>query len=162
MKVVYVGSFDPLHFGHKNTYEKALRLLNIPIEIAICMNPLKKEYMFSLEERRTIAESVFSNACINLYDGQEEIIGLINNADMLVRGYCGESDIMYAKKLLKLYNCESKFASVLFIKIDDKFEKISSSSIKDSIQYEPQVAKENLSEIGYEMLLKKYKERGYI
>ena len=160
MKVVYVGSFDPPHFGHRNTYEKALRQFNRPIEIAICKSPLKKEYLFSLEERKTIAESVFLNACINLYNGQEQIIDLINNVDMLVRGYCGEQDIIYVKKLLKLYNCENKLASVFFIKIDDKFEMISSSSIKASIQYNSQFAKENLSDIGYEMLLKKYKKMG--
>lgn len=130
MNAVYIGSFDPAHLGHRNTYEKACNELRIPIDVAICNNPLKVSTVFSLPERRNIAESVFLNCKISLYYNYEQILSLLNGYDLVVRGYRDKDDIDYVKKLLHTFNSESKFSSVYFVKIDKKYQDVSSSNIK--------------------------------
>jgi len=70
MKAVYIGSFDPAHLGHKNTYEKALLKLNCPIDIAICKSPLKDSGIFSMAERKIIAEDISLRIAAYFYSKQ--------------------------------------------------------------------------------------------
>jgi len=158
MKAVYIGSFDPAHLGHKNTYEKALLKLNCPIDIAICKSPLKDSGIFSMAERKIIAEDIFKAVRVSLYESETQILNLLNSYDLFVRGYNDESDIVYTKKLLKKYNCENKFSCVSFIKIDDEYKNVSSSNIKNSFLYDSEFSKKYLSIMGYNMLAEKYRK----
>jgi len=155
MRAVYVGSFDPAHLGHKNTYDIACHVLQIPIDIAICQNPYKTTFTFSLPERKRIAESVFTNSNIQLFYTFEHIAILLEEYDLIVRGYHNEEDINYVKKLLKVFNSENKFSSVRFFKIAKEYEDVSSSSIKQALLTSPQFAKKHLTALGYEMLINK-------
>ncbi len=49
-KVLYPGSFDPIHLGHLDVVEQALELFG-HVVIATMHNPAKPSGMFSLDER---------------------------------------------------------------------------------------------------------------
>ena len=56
---VFPGSFDPITLGHEDVVRRASQLFD-KIIVAIGVNSSKK-YMFSLEERKQMLETVFSD-----------------------------------------------------------------------------------------------------
>jgi pantetheine-phosphate adenylyltransferase len=56
---VYPGSYDPLTNGHIDIIERGLKIFD-KIIVAVLKNPAKT-YLFSLEERCQILQSVFKN-----------------------------------------------------------------------------------------------------
>ena len=56
---VYPGSYDPLTNGHIDIIERGLKIFD-KIIVAVLKNPAKT-YLFNLEERCQILESVFKN-----------------------------------------------------------------------------------------------------
>ena len=57
-KVLYTGSFDPITKGHMNIIEQASKLFD-EVVVAILINPNKKNYLFTLEERLEIIKSLY-------------------------------------------------------------------------------------------------------
>lgn len=155
MKAIYLGSFDPAHYGHRNTYEKAKRLLQCDIQIGICSNMLKMSPWFTTDERLLIAKSVFQTDDIVICNTMEEVINTVQKAHYIVRGYTTENDKQYALKLAKLYNVNEHEKKVQFVKIDEEYQNISSSNIKNMMKTNPEAVKKLISETGYNMLLNK-------
>ena len=58
-KVLYPGSFDPMTKGHMNIVAQAADLFD-EVVIAIMQNPLKKNYLFTPEERMEIILKLYS------------------------------------------------------------------------------------------------------
>jgi pantetheine-phosphate adenylyltransferase len=56
-KVLYPGSFDPVHLGHLDVVEQALELFG-HVVVAAMHNPAKPSGMFSLDERLTMIDDV--------------------------------------------------------------------------------------------------------
>jgi pantetheine-phosphate adenylyltransferase len=56
-KVLYPGSFDPVHLGHLDVVEQALELFG-HVVVATMHNPAKPSGMFSLEERLAMIDEV--------------------------------------------------------------------------------------------------------
>ena len=59
-KVLYPGSFDPLHNGHIEIIETAARLFD-EVVVAAMRNPQKGEPTFSFEEREAILRESLSH-----------------------------------------------------------------------------------------------------
>ena len=57
-RVLYTGSFDPITKGHMNIVEQACNLFD-EVVIAVMQNPLKKDGLFTLEERLEIIRSLY-------------------------------------------------------------------------------------------------------
>lgn len=58
--VLYPGSFDPFHNGHKELVETAASLFDTVV-VAAMRNPQKGEALFSLEERTAIIEETLGH-----------------------------------------------------------------------------------------------------
>lgn len=155
MKILYLGSFDPAHIGHYNTFRKAEKHFGEPIEVCICINDLKKSGVFTIEERLTIARSIFKGATVTAYQGKDTIRELILSADGFVRGYNNEEDKLYAVGLSKYYDVADLVDKVSFFKIDYEYSTMSSTNIKAKLHSDPEYVKYAVGELGYEMLLKK-------
>ena len=152
MKIYYVGSFDPPHIGHLNTYNKACAKLNAPIGIAICSNELKKTPLLNLEERARLCRIVFNSNDIIICQNSDEIKHFASECDIFVRGYRNQSDEHYIQLLADYYKLEHIFEKVVYIPIDNEFYDVSSSKIRQLIEngedfqkYLPHVVFEYLS-----------------
>jgi pantetheine-phosphate adenylyltransferase len=55
MRVLYPGSFDPLHLGHVDVIEQANELFG-PVVVAVMHNPSKPSGLFPVDQRVELAE----------------------------------------------------------------------------------------------------------
>jgi pantetheine-phosphate adenylyltransferase len=93
-RVLYPGSFDPIHNGHLELIEVASRLFD-SVVVATIGNPQKTTGLFSLDERREmIAESVahLANVEVTVYSNLVVNLAREVGADFLVKGLRAVSD----------------------------------------------------------------------
>ena len=93
-RVLYPGSFDPIHNGHLELIEVASRLFD-SVVVATIGNPQKTVGLFSLEERRQmIADSVahLANVEVTVYSNLVVNLAREVEADFLVKGLRAVSD----------------------------------------------------------------------
>ena len=93
-RVLYPGSFDPIHFGHIEIIGTIAQLFD-EVVVAATRNPQKGEGLFSLDEREqmikeccahlpNVSVAMFSNLVVNLARDVE--------ADFIVKGLRAVSD----------------------------------------------------------------------
>lgn len=103
-KVLYPGSFNPITKGHMNIIEQASCLFD-EVVVAVMSNSLKKQCLFSLEERLSIIREIYVN-----YDNVNVIIGsgaavdvaMENECQAIVRGIRGLSDFDYEMQIAQI------------------------------------------------------------
>ena len=70
-RVLYPGSFDPVHNGHVEMVQTAAGLFD-EVVVAALMNPAKGDGLFDLEERMAMLDECFShltNVRTTMFDG---------------------------------------------------------------------------------------------
>lgn len=160
-EIIYAGSFDPAHNGHLNTYLKAMRILKENIKVCICYNELKPSGLFRLEERMLIAKATFPTDNISSYRTSEEIQKMILNADLLVRGYrksCEQEDKEYSMRLLAYYKSAELQERILFVEIDDEYEKVSSTIIKEVAKKDINAVSQYVAKDAFPIIEKRFRE----
>lgn len=93
-RVLYPGSFDPIHNGHLEIIEKASRLFD-SVVVAAMRNPQKGEPLFSLDERRSmLIESVahLPNVEVTMFGSLVVDLAREVEADFIVKGLRAVSD----------------------------------------------------------------------
>ena len=93
-RVLYPGSFDPIHNGHLEIIEKASRLFD-SVVVAAMRNPQKGEPLFSLDERREmLIESVahLPNVEVTMFGSLVVDLAREVEADFIVKGLRAVSD----------------------------------------------------------------------
>ncbi len=93
-RVLYPGSFDPVHNGHLELIEVASNLFDEVI-VAVIRNPQKAEGMFDLEERQAIlTESVGHLANVSVTNFSTLVVDLARQleVDFIVKGLRVVSD----------------------------------------------------------------------
>lgn len=93
-RVLYPGSFDPIHTGHVELIEVAARLFD-EVVVAAITNPQKGAGLFSLEERQAmIAESVAHLPNVSITSFGSLVVDLAREvgADFIVKGLRAVSD----------------------------------------------------------------------
>ena len=133
-KAVFPGSFDPITLGHVDIIRRALPLFD-EIVIAIGVNA-KKNYMFSLEERKKFIGNAFfaeDKISVETYTGLTVDYCKTINADFILRGLRNPADFEFEKAIAqtnrKLSNIETVF---LLTSAETSF--ISSSIVRDIIR----------------------------
>jgi pantetheine-phosphate adenylyltransferase len=94
VRVLYPGSFDPLHNGHLEVVEAAAGIFD-EVVVTVMVNPGKDASMFPLEERTAmIAESVehLPTVSVTSFAGLAVDAALAAGADAIVKGLRTVSD----------------------------------------------------------------------
>lgn len=93
-RVLYPGSFDPIHNGHLEIIGTASRLFD-EVVVAAMRNPQKGEPLFTLDERREMLhESVahLSNVRVTMFASLVVDLARDEGADFIVKGLRAVSD----------------------------------------------------------------------
>lgn len=93
-RVLYPGSFDPIHNGHVEIISTAARLFDEVI-VAAVDNPQKSGAFFALEERRELIDQCFEdrqNVSSVLHTGLVVELARTNACDFIIKGLRAVSD----------------------------------------------------------------------
>lgn len=93
-RVLYPGSFDPIHNGHVELIEVASRLFD-EVVVAAISNPQKSVGLFNLEERKAlVAASVAHLPNVSITSFASLVVDLAReiDADFIVKGLRAVSD----------------------------------------------------------------------
>jgi pantetheine-phosphate adenylyltransferase len=93
-RVLYPGSFDPVHNGHVELIETAARLFD-EVVVGTLMNPSKGGGLFTLEERMELIDECFAhlaNVSTMMFDGLVVTLAQQVGADFIVKGLRAVSD----------------------------------------------------------------------
>jgi len=93
-RVLYPGSFDPVHNGHVELIETAARLFD-EVVVGTLMNPSKGGGLFTLEERMELLDECFThldNVRTTMFDGLVVNLAQQVEADFIVKGLRAVSD----------------------------------------------------------------------
>jgi pantetheine-phosphate adenylyltransferase len=93
-RVLYPGSFDPIHNGHLEIIETASRLFG-QVVVAAMRNPQKGQALFSLDDRRAmLEESVehLDNVEVTMFSSLVVDLAREIDADFIVKGLRAVSD----------------------------------------------------------------------
>ena len=114
-RVLYPGSFDPIHNGHVEIVEKASRLFD-EVVVAAMRNPQKGEPLFSLDDRQDMIEESLShlpNVTVTMFSSLVVDLARDLQADFIVKGLRAisdfENELQMAQMNLKVADVETVF-----------------------------------------------------
>ena len=93
-RVLYPGSFDPIHYGHVEIIETASQLFDEVI-VAAMRNPQKGENLFELDEREQMIKETCAhlpNVSVSMFSDLVVSLAQELEADFIVKGLRAVSD----------------------------------------------------------------------
>lgn len=133
-KVLYPGSFDPITKGHMNIIEQASQLFD-EVVVAVLQNPLKKESIFTLEERVAIIEKLYEKMNnVKIVSGNDAAvdIAILHECKAIVRGLRNLTDYDYEVGLQQINkDISNNQVNTICLFADREYQFISSSIVKE-------------------------------
>ena len=133
-RAIFPGSFDPITNGHVDIIQRALPLFHeIVISIGINSN---KNYMFSLEKRKSFIEKTFENEpkiTVKTYEGLTVNFCERIKASFILRGLRNPADFEFEKAIAHTNRSLSNIETV-FLLTSTGTSFISSSIVREVIQ----------------------------
>lgn len=132
LKVVYPGTFDPVTLGHEDLVRRAADLF--PEVIVAVAGSSNKKTMFSLDERVSMAQAVFSglsNVRVLGFSGLLMRFLQAQDAKMVIRGLRATSDFEYEFQLAGMNRKLYPELETLFLTPAEQFMFISSSLVRE-------------------------------
>lgn len=133
------GSFDPITVGHLDVIKRALELCE-QVVVAVMINAEKK-YMFTLEERKRIAEASLSHIDrVSVISSDGMLFELANSlsADAIVKGVRNERDREY-ELFMAEYNSARTAAVTVLLDADPTLKEVSSTVVRNEIEGDWQI-----------------------
>ena len=135
-RAIFPGSFDPITLGHCDIIHRGVTLFDEVI-VAIGENSAK-DYMFSLEERKSFIENTFegnSKIRVMTYSGLTTDFCKKINADFILRGLRNPADFEFEKAIAHTNRNIGDIETVfLLTSVETSF--ISSSIVREIIHYQ--------------------------
>lgn len=130
---VYPGTFDPLHNGHLDVIHRASSIYD-RLTVAVLNNPLKDDWLFSIDERLAIireATSDMSNVHCSKFEGllarfMDEV-----DARIIVKGLRAISDFEYELEMAHLNRQLNPNVETTFIMTATRWSYVRSSRVKE-------------------------------
>ena len=129
---VYPGSFDPIHKGHIDVVNRALRFVD-KLYIAVADSPHKNP-LFSLNERKDMIDNEFANSSsveVVAFDNLLVEFAKSLNAQVIVRGLRVVSDFEYEFQMVGMNRQLNSEIETVFLMADAQRQSISSNFIRD-------------------------------
>jgi len=129
---VYPGSFDPIHKGHIDVVNRALRFVD-KLYIAVADSPHKNP-LFSLNERKDMIDNEFSGSSsveVVAFDNLLVEFAKSLNAKVIVRGLRVVSDFEYEFQMVGMNRQLNSEIETVFLMADAQRQSISSNFIRD-------------------------------
>ena len=130
-RAIYAFSGDPITFGHIDIIKRAAKVFDELI-VGIGANPEKK-YLFTLEERRLIAEKAlvdYPNVKVVSFKGLLVDYAYENNISTIIRGLRNSQDFNYELTLSQIGESQKLDIDTFFIPAHKELAHISSSAVK--------------------------------
>ena len=115
-RAIFPGSFDPITLGHCDIIHRGVTLFDEVI-VAIGENSAK-DYMFSLEERKSFIENTFegnSKIKVMTYSGLTTDFCKEINANFILRGLRNPADFEFEKSVAQMNRRLSGFETVFLL-----------------------------------------------
>ncbi len=131
-KVLYPGSFDPLHLGHLEIIEVASALFD-EVVVAALVNPQKDSEFFSLAEREAaIVESTahLANVSVTNFAGLVVDLARSLNADFIVKGLRTVSDFETEMQMAQM-NLAVSGVRTIFLPATSEHSFLASKYVRD-------------------------------
>ena len=128
------GSFDPITNGHINIIERAAEMYD-KVYVAVMINDQKK-YMFTLEQRKSIASACFQgrdNIEVISSDGWLWMLAKELNACAIVKGYRNATDLEYEKKMAEFNESHYPDGKTILLKAEETLRELSSTEVRKLI-----------------------------
>lgn len=133
---IYLGSFDPVTFGHLDVIERASKLFDKLI-VGVGKNATKN-FCFSAEERFQMVQEEcarFQNVEVKRLDGLAVNFAKAEGAKVIVRGLRTEADYVYEMQMAMINKTLAEELDTVFIPTRQSFSHISSSLVKEVASY---------------------------
>ena len=131
-KAIYPATFDPITKGHVDLIEHASEHFD-SVVIAIAASEAKSP-LFSLDERKEIANKIFSdNPKVTVIGFSGLLVDLAkdNNAKILIRGLRVVADFEYEFQLANMNRAMMPELESVFLTPKEKYSYISSTLVKE-------------------------------
>ena len=128
------GSFDPITYGHIDLVERASAQYD-KVYLAVMINR-DKNYMFTLEERKKIAQAAleaYSNVEVISSEGMLWELALKLEACAIVKGYRNETDLAYEQKMAEFNRLHNPMAETILLESKSDLVNVSSTVVRDRI-----------------------------
>ena len=131
-KVIYPGTFDPIHNGHINIATRASKLFD-ELEFVVAVNA-EKTPLFSVEKRlELIQDSVkhLDNVKVSEFKGLVVDHAVSTGAHAIIRGLRHVSDFEFEFQMAMMNFHLNNSITSLFMMPDEKYIHLTSSVVKD-------------------------------
>jgi len=134
-KIIYPGTFDPIHNGHIDIATRAAKLFDV-LEFVVAIN-VEKNPLFTVEKRLAlITDSTkhINNIKVNQFTGL--VVDYAKNSDSIaiIRGLRHVSDFEFEFQMAMMnFHLNSDIAS-LFMMPDEKYIHLNSTVVKDVVK----------------------------
>lgn len=130
---LFVGSFDPVTFGHLDIIRRAASLFD-QLYVAPMTNT-SKNYLFTYEEKKRFIENEIEDLQnVQVVDAKGQLTVKLAkelNADFLVRSMRTADDFKYESGISAINRILDKKIETIFLLADPKYATISSSMMKE-------------------------------
>ena len=134
-KIIYPGTFDPIHNGHIDIATRAAKLFDV-LEFVVAIN-VEKDPLFTVEERLAlITESTkhIKNIKVNQFTGLVVDYAKSSDSIAIIRGLRHVSDFEFEFQMAMMnFHLKPDIAS-LFMMPDEKYIHLNSTVVKDVVK----------------------------
>ena len=134
-KIIYPGTFDPIHNGHIDIATRAAKLFDV-LEFVVAIN-VEKEPLFTVEERLAlITDSTkhINNIKVNQFTGLVVDYAKSSDSIAIIRGLRHVSDFEFEFQMAMMnFHLNPEIAS-LFMMPDEKYIHLNSTVVKDVVK----------------------------